>query len=536
MQLRPYQEAALEATFDYWRDGGDHPLVVMATGTGKSLVQASLADRLTTQYSGMRFVSVTHVQELIEQNYKELLNLNPLANAGMYSAGLGQRDLSSPVIFGGIQSLYRQVDKLGWVDCLSVDEAHLIPRKADTMYGKFISRLLQINPDMRVFGLTATPYRIDSGRLDEGDERLFDRVVYSYDIGDGIRDGYLSRLVSKGTSATIDVGGVATRGGDYVAEALQAACDQEEITRAAVSEIVAAGANRRSWLVFCAGVQHAYHVRDEIRSYGITCETITGDTPADERRRIIEAFKRGEIRCLTNNTVLTTGFNAPAVDLIAGLRPTKSTGLYVQIAGRGTRLFPGKENCLYLDFARNCYLHGPVDDVSPRKPGKGSGEAPVKECPNCRTLVPISCRECPECDNAFEINDKPKHEATAGDDPILSIKMPEELPVVGRSFSRHHASSGRELIRVDYSTGWKTYTQWLYSAGNWGSYWKNHGGENPPDTINGFLTRQAELGPTKTITIRKSGKYWNVVGARPDREAFASGARGMEEAEEDIPF
>jgi DNA repair protein RadD len=134
----------------------------------------------------LRIVSITHVQELIEQNYKELLNIAPFAPAGMYSAGLGARDIKAQILFGGIQSLHRRVKELGWVDLLIVDEAHLIPRKAETMYGRFISQLMLVNPDMRVVGFTATPYRTDSGRLDDGEERLFDKVVYEYDIGDGI--------------------------------------------------------------------------------------------------------------------------------------------------------------------------------------------------------------------------------------------------------------------------------------------------------------------------------------------------------------
>jgi DNA repair protein RadD len=180
------------------------------------LVQAKLGQTLINEYSGLRIVSITHVQELIEQNYKELLGIWPFAPAGMYSAGLGQRAINSQFLFGGIQSLHRRVAELGWVDLLIVDEAQLIPRNADTMYGRFITELLKINPDMRVMGLTATPYRTDSGRLDEGEARLFDKVVYEYDIADGIRDGYLSRLVSKGTDTRFNLEGVGRRGGDFI--------------------------------------------------------------------------------------------------------------------------------------------------------------------------------------------------------------------------------------------------------------------------------------------------------------------------------
>jgi DNA repair protein RadD len=137
--------------------------------------------------------------------------------------------------------------------------------------------------------------------------------------------------------------------------------------------------NRRSWLVFCASVQHAFHVRDAIRARGFTCETIVGETPGAEREALIHAFKRGDIRCLINANVLTTGFNAPGVDLLAMLRPTMSAGLYVQIVGRGCRVAPGRANCLVLDFAGNIARHGPINAVKPKgTKGYGDGEAPTK--------------------------------------------------------------------------------------------------------------------------------------------------------------
>ena len=152
--------------------------------------------------------------------------------------------------------------------------------------------------------------------------------------------------------------------------------DRDDVTRAAVAEIVRHGEGRGSWLVFCSGVAHARHVRDAIRGHGVSCETVTGDTPGPERDGILAAFKAGRLRCVTNANVLTTGFDAPGTDLIALLRPTKSVGLYVQMVGRGTRLAEGKEDCLVLDFAGNTARHGPIDTVDGGK--KETGGAPAK--------------------------------------------------------------------------------------------------------------------------------------------------------------
>ena len=344
MKLRPYQLDAVDAILAYGSEVGGAPLVEMATGTGKSLVIAEICQRLVRGCEGFKILVVTHVRELIEQNLAELKAVWPLAPSGVYSAGLKSRDTYQQIVFCGVQSVYDKASMFGRVDLLMVDEAHLIPRTSDTMYKRFISDLRVRNPNMGLVGLTATPYRLGSGRLDRGDGAMFDEVVFTYGIADGVRDGYLARLVSKATETGFDLTNVHKHGGEYVEKELQAACDKAETTRRAVGEAVAYGADRRSWLAFCAGVDHALHVRDEIRSRGFSCETVTGKTPSKERGRILEDFKAGKIRCLTNANVMTTGFNAPCVDMIIALRPTASTSLYVQMMGRGGRLAPGKKS------------------------------------------------------------------------------------------------------------------------------------------------------------------------------------------------
>lgn len=521
LQLRPYQQQALDALFDYWGEEPGNPLLDLATGTGKSLLMAAVNERLITGWPDMRIVVVTHVAELIEQNYKELLGIWPFAPAGIFSAGLGRRDAHSQILFAGIQTVHSKAQRIGHVDVLLVDEAHLIPQKANTMYGRFIADLRAINPDMKIVGLTATPFRLGQGRLDEGDDRLFDKVIYTYGIADGIRDGYLSPLVSKATETGFDLSGVQKKGGDYVPGALQAAVDRDETTRAAVDEVVGYGRERRSWMAFCAGVEHAHHVRDEIRSRGFSCETVTGDTPKQERRRIIEDFKAGRVRCLTNNSVLTTGFNAPAVDLIAAMRPTLSPSLYVQAVGRGTRLAPGKVNCLVLDFAGWVRTHGPVDDVRARKPGKGQGEAPIKVCPSCHSIVHASARTCADCGHEFEFEDKPKHKATADAGPILSSAAAEWMPVYRREFKYHDKPGGTDSVRAEFSMGMNKHKLWLcpqhtgFAKQKADRFWRDHGGQAPaPKTVVEWLERADELQPTGEISIKPSGRYYEVTGYR----------------------
>lgn len=549
LQLRPYQTDAVAALFDYWREEAGNPLIDLATGTGKSMVMATVIKELVEGWPDMRILVVTHVAELIEQNFLELVGIWPFAPAGIYSAGLNRRDAHAQILFCGIQTVWNKIDQIGHVDVVLVDECHLIPVKSNTMYGKFFDALRTVNPDLKTVGLTATPFRLDSGRLDEGDDRMFDRVVYTYGIADGVRDGFLTPLSSKHTAIELSTNGVGKLGGDFKQSALQAAVDKLEVTRSAVDEIVAKGADRRSWLCFCSGVEHAEHVRDEIRSRGISCEMITGETPKDERRRIIEDFKNYRIRALTNNSVLTTGFNHKGVDLLAFLRPTLSASLYLQMAGRGTRVLyaPGmplttaeerraaiaagpKPSCLVLDFAGLVDEHGPVDMVQPKEPGSGDGEAPCKVCPQdgfdkhgrpgCGEKLHASARICSCCGFEFDIDDSPKISAHAADAPIMTTAEPDWRAVTSRTF-RHHPGKGDkpDSVKVTYMSNFTAISEWVcpghkgFAKTKADRFWMAHGGERPfPASAMEWLERQGELAETVDIQVKPNGKYWDVVG------------------------
>ncbi|QFT69661.1 type I restriction enzyme EcoKI subunit R [Labrenzia sp. THAF35] len=571
MDLRYYQSEGEQAVFDYWMDEDGNPLVDFATGCGKSLLAASLIKRLLDGWPDMRIMVVTHVMELIEQNYLELVGFWPMAPAGIYSAGLGRRDSRAQVIFAGIQTVWNKLEQIckhGGIDVIIVDECHTIPINDATRYGQFFKMAREITPDLKVVGLTATPYRLDSGRLDEGEDRIFDKVVYTYGVADGINDGYLAPLSSKATATELDTKGVGRLGGDFKKGDLQRAVDKTSVTSAAVDEIVAKGADKRSWLCFCSGVDHAIHVRDEIQSRGITCEAITDKTGKAERRDILAAYKNYEIRALTNNNVLTTGFNHKGVDLIAFLRPTLSLSLYVQMAGRGTRVLyaPGmpletaeqrkaaiaagpKPNCLVLDFAGLVDKHGPIDMVNPKEPGKGTGEAPIKICPQeeggCGEKVHASARVCRECGFEFPINEEPKIKDHASDAPILSSTAPEPRQVTRRTFRFHEGKPGKkDSVKVTYMIGLTPIPEWVcpahegYAKNKADQYWKKHGGDEPcPENPLEWLERQAELKDTIEIKVRPKGRYWEVCGHTVELDVpDAQPVDWAQELEDEIPF
>ncbi len=530
--LRPYQTAAIDSVLNYWTAGGGNPLVDMATGLGKSVTIGDLTQRLLTAYPQMRVLMLVHVRELVAQNAKALLSIWPAAPVGIYSAGLGRRDTSQRIIFASVQSVYRRAKEIGPFDLVLIDEAHLVPSAGEGMYRHLLDGLREMRPDLRVAGFTATPFRMDSGRLDDGKDRLFDEIVFSYGIGKGIDDGWLSPLVSKQSATEIDVSSVAKRGGEFVTGALEAAADNDIITRAAVSEIIGLGTGRRSILTFCAGVKHAHHVRDEFRRQGVHAETITGDTHPGDRSRFIDDFRAGRLRVLTNANVLTTGFDAPGLDMIALLRPTLSPGLLVQMLGRGTRLADGKQDCLILDYTGTIRRLGPVDTLTvDRRPGKkGAPDAAkisdvrAKECPSCKSLAALNAQTCAFCGHEWTM-DKARHDAEADDVAILSRDLrnqpPEEIAVVTWMARRHVKAGSPDSLRVTYSAGLMSYPEWVllnhsgpgrYRAEKW---WAAHGGQMPvPETVDEALVRWSELHQPAFISVRKNGKWFNVVSRR----------------------
>jgi DNA repair protein RadD len=271
LTLRPYQRAAIDAIYDYFGGKAGHPLVVIPTAGGKSLVMASFIREVLEQWPDQRILIVTHVRELIAQNYAELIGLWPQAPAGIYSAGLGRRDLAARILFAGIQSIHGKAYGVQQCDLVLIDEAHLIPRASDTMYRRFLNTLTRINPQLKVIGFTATPYRLDSGLLHQGADALFTDIAFEVSVRELIDDGYLCPLISKSPVTRLDVSGVGSRGGEFIPGPLQDAVDRDAITRSAVDEMVAYGQDRRSWLAFCSGVSHAGHV---------ATASATADSPA----------------------------------------------------------------------------------------------------------------------------------------------------------------------------------------------------------------------------------------------------------------
>ena len=230
---------------------------------------------------------LTHVKELIEQNAEKMREHWKNAPMGIYSASIGKRQLGEPITFAGIQSVRNKAEEIGHIDLVIIDECHLINHKDEGGYRKLIGDLLKINPQMRVIGLTATPWRLGHGRIDEGEETIFDGLVEPVTIEELIYKGFLAPLKSKITKEHLSVEGVSKRGGEFIESQLQKAVDKADINERVVDEVISLAGDRKAWLFFCTGIDHSEHIRDVLRSRGITCEMVTGKTPKGERARIL---------------------------------------------------------------------------------------------------------------------------------------------------------------------------------------------------------------------------------------------------------
>ena len=524
LTLRPYQQTAVAAVYEHLRERDDNPCVVIPTGGGKTPVMATICRDAVVTWGG-RVLIVAHVKELLEQSTDKLRVVCPEVKFGIYSAGLKRRDTQAPVIVAGIQSIYKRACELGPIDLILVDEAHMIPPEGEGMYQQFLAEARVVNPDVRVIGLTATPYRLKSGMICTPDHFLND-VCYEVGVRELIVQGYLSPLVTKAGVTRIDTSAVHIRGGEFVAAEVEDLMDQDELVDAACREIVEFTADRRSVLIFATGIKHGRHVQEVLRrNHNIECGFVSGETPTAERDATLKAFRDGELHYLCNVNVLTTGFDAPNIDCVVMLRPTMSPGLYYQMVGRGFRLHPGKENCLVLDFGGNVLRHGPVDAIRIEERSAGNGEAPAKECPICHAVIAAGFATCPQCGYEFPPPERQKHEANATDAGILSDQMNDtKYEVMDISYSVHTKRDAQpgapQTMRVDYRLGLSHWQSEFICVEHEGyarqkaeAWWSRRS----PDPVPESAERAVELAEAGALCATHAIVVRSVAGERYDR-------------------
>ena len=385
-KLRPYQQEAVDNTLNYFRKKRSPAVIVLPTGAGKSLVIAELA-----KIAKGRVLVLAHVKELVAQNHLKYESYG--LQAGIYSAGLNQKDSKRKVIFGSIQSVANASDSFfNDFTLLVIDECHRVGLEPDSQYAKVIKRLKLNNKRICILGLTATPYRLGlgwiynsahRGEMKTQELRFFKHCIYELPLEYMIKNKYLTPPVKVDIPVTsYDFSDLTEGGKSYTMAQLEEVLRQQRrLTPLIIKNIVdiTDSYKRQGVMIFSSTVKHAQEVMESLPDG--QARLVLGETEVTERDRIIDGFKNREFKYLVNVSVLTTGFDAAHVDVIAILRPTESISLYQQIVGRGLRLDTGKKDCLVLDYTGMGHnIYSPeIDD----KKTVSESVAVQVPCPQC---------------------------------------------------------------------------------------------------------------------------------------------------------
>lgn len=541
-QPREYQGWASDAFFAYYTAGNiGHPVIAMPTGTGKSVVISMLCTTILTSWPGQRILMLAPSKELVEQNAEKLRSMWPGAPLGICSASLDRYDTAHPILFGTIGTVINRKEDIGARDIVFVDECHLVSDKEASQYRAYFDYLLELNPNTKFVGLSATPYRLGIGHITDGG--LFTDVCFDSTTLEAfnwfIEQGYLLPVIPSPTKTRLDTEGVKKQGGDFQAKDLQRRVNKAEITSAAVIEALDLAADRSHCLWFSTGIEHAEAIGAELESHGESVVVV--HSKSKTRDEDLAKFLSGEVRHCVNYGVLTTGFDFPGLDCIIMLRPTKSPGLWVQMLGRGTRPFyasgfdlstiegrlaaiaaSSKQNCLVLDFAYNTAEMGPINDPQlPKKKKKGAGDAPIKTCgrtgnppitnlvldpdgnvqPGCGTWNHPSARNCIKCmaEFTFEVKfgDEASNAALLAESGSGAFEKPNvnEYKVSRVSYEVHKKPGRPDSIRVTYYCGLRRFSHYVLPE---------HGG-NPRKRSEGWwMLHAGGLMPESTADCRKA--------------------------------
>lgn len=373
MDLRPYQIKALECVRNELRAGKKRVLLVAPTGSGKTVVASKIIESAVTKSSRVLFVA--HRREIIYQTSKKLADIG--VEHGLILNG-HRPSLMAPVHVASIQTLIRRDHPEA--NLVIFDEAHHVSAKS---YQSVIEKY----PNVTILGLTATPCRRDG----KGLGATFDSIVQVAQVKDLVEQNYLVPFVAYAPSKP-DLKGVKVKMGDYVEDELAKAVDKPQLI-GDITEHWYKLAKDRQTIVFCASIAHSNHLTDSFRSIGVKVAHLDGETPKERREEILNDLSGGNIQVVCNVGVLTEGYDCPVVSCIVLARPTKSYGLFLQMAGRGMRPFLGKSDLLLLDHAGAIYEHGMIDaDVLwSLEPGKLSWETKKYEK---KTAMPWICDHC----------------------------------------------------------------------------------------------------------------------------------------------
>jgi len=393
MNLRPYQQQAVSELRAAYAAGARAPLFVLPTGGGKTFTFVYVGQQAVAR--GNRVLILVHRQELLMQASRSLSAMH--VRHGLIAAGYPRN--GEPVQVASVQTLVRRLHRVARPDLIVIDEAH---HAVAGSWRKVVSAF----PAARVLGVTATPIRSDGRGLSD----VFDALVTGPTVQQLIDMGHLVRPVVYAPPTALDLSGVKRRMGDFDQAELGRRVDKPTITGSAVDHYRKL-CDGQPAIAFCVSVAHAQHVRDQFRAAGYRAEAIDGSMPDQLRHDAIGGLSTGRVQVLTSCDIVSEGTDIPVVSAAILLRPTQSTGLFLQQVGRALRPAPGKDRAVILDHVGNCLRHGmPQADrdwsldgePATRRSKRDDEPPPVRQCERCYAVYPPQ-PACPSCGYVAEL-------------------------------------------------------------------------------------------------------------------------------------
>ena len=394
LQLRDYQKECLDIILSESKGGVNRQLVSLPTGSGKTIIMSAIAQNLNK-----KTLILAHREELIQQAVDKFQLFWPGVSIGVC---MGERDeIDSQIVVGSVQSCSRPKRlkrlKAQGFKVMMIDEAH---HSVSDSYQRVIDTLGFVpgKPRKLLIGVTATPHRADK----KGLGNTFDKIVFSRSIGTMIKAGYLSPVIGRKIQTSFILERMRSYKGDFSISDLSEAVNTQERNAFIVDKFKTYAQGRKA-ICFCVDVQHCKDMAESFNKEGIAAAAVWGDMESDHRKQVLSDLKTGKIQLATSCGVLIEGFDEPTVDAVIMARPTKSHALYIQSVGRGLRLWPGKENCLVLDFTDRSHNLDSIMSLSTAVPEAAviGEERAVEECEDIDKTAKIECLG--QIDKEFDI-------------------------------------------------------------------------------------------------------------------------------------
>lgn len=411
MQLRPRQREFVDKCLKALEEHGD-TVGVAPTGAGKTVMLSAI-----TKEVGGRSLVLQHRVELVAQNRKTFGRMAPDVPTDLYTAD--RKNWSPGATFGMVQTLSidENLKTMPRLDFIVVDEAHHVAARS---YKKIVDHAMELNPDLKLLGVTATPGRGDGKGMIE----MFSNVADVIKLGELVAGGFLvkPRFFVIDCCIREELSKVRVTANDFDMEQVAAIMDQSPVTMKVIEEWKAKAGDRRT-VVFCSTVVHAQHVCFAFQSEGITANWISGDMPMKDRVDILQRFDKGLVQVIVNVAVLTEGWDCQPVSCVVLLRPCSYKSTMIQMIGRGLRkvdpeLYPGivKDDCVVLDFGYSLVKHGTIETGSNINGACDKDQYQV--CPDCGTRCPADEEFCPMCDKQLIIPIEPEEEEEEEKEPM----------------------------------------------------------------------------------------------------------------------